>query len=68
MMEKTDAYQALTDEEKEAARQSLLAGMEGENPGYDPVHGILLNIEASRVAKHLGDRGANYIVDAACAS
>ncbi|HSL60258.1 MAG TPA: beta-ketoacyl synthase N-terminal-like domain-containing protein, partial [Desulfotignum sp.] len=41
---------------------------EGEHKGYDPVHGILLNIEASRIARHLGIRGANYIVDAACAS
>ncbi|MCP3933067.1 MAG: polyketide synthase, partial [Bacteroidetes bacterium] len=28
----------------------------------------LLNIEASRVAKHLGIRGINYVIDAACAS
>ncbi len=68
MMEKTKEYKALTDEQKEAVKQTLLEGMEGDNPGYDPVHGILLNIEASRVARHLGARGANYIVDAACAS
>ncbi len=68
MLEKTDEFNALTEEEKESARQALLEGMEGENPGYDPVHGILLNIEASRIARHLGVRGANYIVDAACAS
>ncbi len=68
MMEKTKEYKALTDEQKEVVKQTLLEGMEGDNPGYDPVHGILLNIEASRVARHLGARGANYIVDAACAS
>ncbi|MCF6248089.1 MAG: acyltransferase domain-containing protein [Desulfobacula sp.] len=68
MMEKTDEFAALTDDEKEIAKKALLDGIEGENPGYDPVHGILLNIEASRIAKHLGARGANYIVDAACPS
>ncbi len=68
MMEKTQAYQDLTDEERQMVKQTLLDGMEGENKGYDPVHGILLNIEASRIARHLGIRGANYIVDAACAS
>ena len=68
MMEKTDEYQTLSDKEKETLKQALLEGMEGENRGYDPVHGILLNIEASRIARHLGIRGVNYVVDAACAS
>ena len=68
MMEKTDEYQILSDEEKETVKQVLMEGIEGENKGYDPVHGILLNIEASRIARHLGLRGANYVVDAACAS
>ncbi len=68
MLEKTPAFAALTDDEKETVKQTLLEGMEGDNPGYDPVHGMLLNIEASRVAKHLGAKGTNFIVDAACAS
>ncbi|MFU8769397.1 MAG: beta-ketoacyl synthase N-terminal-like domain-containing protein, partial [Desulfotignum sp.] len=68
MMEKTRAWAGLTEAEKENVRQSLQAHLEGEHKGYDPVHGILLNIEASRIARHLGIRGANYIVDAACAS
>ena len=68
MMEKTDEYQTLTGPEKEMVKQVLIEGIEGENKSYDPVHGILLNIEASRIASHLGARGANYIVDAACAS
>ncbi len=68
MLEKTPAYQGLTDAEREKIKQALQEGMEGENKGYDPVHGILLNIEASRIARHLGVRGVNYIVDAACAS
>ncbi|MCG8685235.1 MAG: nitronate monooxygenase, partial [Desulfobacterales bacterium] len=68
MLEKTSAFSELSEEDKEKVRQALFDGMEGENKGYDPVHGILLNIEASRVAKHLGARGTNYIVDAACAS
>ncbi|MCP3874854.1 MAG: polyketide synthase, partial [Desulfobacteraceae bacterium] len=68
MMEKTDEYQHLSDKEKETVKQAVMEGMEGENKGYDPVHGILLNIEASRIARDLGIRGANYIIDAACAS
>ncbi len=68
MMEETDAYNSLSPEEKENLTTALQTGLEGDNPGYDPVHGILLNIEASRVAKHLGVRGTNYIIDAACAS
>ncbi|HKL01742.1 MAG TPA: beta-ketoacyl synthase N-terminal-like domain-containing protein, partial [Desulfotignum sp.] len=68
MMEKTPAFAALSDDEKQRIRQSLQDHLEGENKGYDPVHGMLLNIEASRIARHLGVRGANYIVDAACAS
>ncbi|MCK4767092.1 MAG: acyltransferase domain-containing protein, partial [Desulfobacula sp.] len=68
MMEKTDEYQTLSDAEKEGVKQALMEGIEGENKGYDPVHGMLLNIEASRIARHLGVRGANYVVDAACAS
>ncbi|MCK5165039.1 MAG: nitronate monooxygenase, partial [Desulfobacula sp.] len=68
MMEKTDEYQTLNDEEKQTLKQVLMEGIEGENKGYDPVHGILLNIEASRIARHMGIRGANYVVDAACAS
>ncbi|MDM8536847.1 beta-ketoacyl synthase N-terminal-like domain-containing protein [Desulfobacterales bacterium HSG17] len=68
LMEKTEEYQNLEDKEKQELKQVLMDGMEGNNPGYDPVHGILLNIEASRIARHLGIRGANYVVDAACAS
>jgi acyl transferase domain-containing protein/NAD(P)H-dependent flavin oxidoreductase YrpB (nitropropane dioxygenase family)/acyl carrier protein/NAD(P)-dependent dehydrogenase (short-subunit alcohol dehydrogenase family) len=68
MMENTEEYHALTQSEQETVKQTLLEGMEGDCPGYDPVHGILLNIEASRIAHHLGARGANYVVDAACAS
>ncbi|MEX1297463.1 MAG: beta-ketoacyl synthase N-terminal-like domain-containing protein, partial [Desulfotignum sp.] len=68
MMEKTEAWAGLSDDEKASIRESLQLHLEGEHKGYDPVHGILLNIEASRIARHLGIRGANYIVDAACAS
>ena len=68
MMGKTSAWAGLSEAEKQNVRQSLQAHLEGEHKGYDPVHGILLNIEASRIARHLGIRGANYIVDAACAS
>ncbi|MDY0374137.1 MAG: SDR family NAD(P)-dependent oxidoreductase [Desulfobacterium sp.] len=68
MLERIPAYAALTHEEKQAIKDHLQAELEANNPGYDPVHGMLLNIEASRVAKHLGVRGTNYVVDAACAS
>ena len=68
MLEKTPAYAGLADDEREKIKQALQEGIEGENKGYDPVHGMLLNIEASRIARHLGARGVNYIVDAACAS
>ena len=68
MLADTSTWQTLSDEEKETVKQVLQTGIEGDNQGYDPVHGILLNIEASRVARHLGIRGTNYIVDAACAS
>jgi len=52
MMEKTDEYQNLSQEEQETVKQIFMEGMEGEHKGYDPVHGILLNIEASRIARH----------------
>ncbi|SMC72894.1 malonyl CoA-acyl carrier protein transacylase [Desulfocicer vacuolatum DSM 3385] len=68
MLRKLPEFAALTETEKTDLVEHLRVGMEGNNPGYDPVHGILLNIEASRVARHLGIRGPNYIVDAACAS
>ncbi|MFO7886217.1 MAG: SDR family NAD(P)-dependent oxidoreductase [Desulfobacteraceae bacterium] len=68
MLEKNERFQALSPSEKENLTADLQKGMEGNNPGYDPVHGMLLNIEASRVARHLGIRGENYVVDAACAS
>ncbi len=68
MLQRTETYSTLTDPEKETIKNRLQAGLEADNPGYDPIHGMLLNIEASRVAKHLGVRGTNYVVDAACAS
>ena len=68
MLRKLPEFKALTESEKTDLVEHLRMGMEGKNQGYDPVHGILLNIEASRVARHLGIRGPNYIVDAACAS
>ncbi len=68
MVRKTDAFKALNGEDQKTLTQALQKGMEGANVGYDPVHGMLLNIEASRIARHLGIRGTNYIVDAACAS
>ncbi len=68
MLRKTDEFNKLSETEKENLISDLQTGLEGKNKGYDPVHGIILNIEASRIARHLGIRGENYIVDAACAS
>ncbi len=68
MLKKTDEFNKLSDTKKDNLIEALKQGLEGKNKGYDPVHGIILNIEASRIAKHLGIRGENYIVDAACAS
>ncbi|MFO7749720.1 MAG: beta-ketoacyl synthase N-terminal-like domain-containing protein [Desulfobacteraceae bacterium] len=68
MLEKNEKFQKLDESEKKQLLADLQRGMEGDNHGYDPVHGMLLNIEASRVARHLGVRGENYVVDAACAS
>ncbi|SLM28414.1 putative (Acyl-carrier-protein) S-malonyltransferase [Desulfamplus magnetovallimortis] len=68
MLRKTDAFNELDEEQQKILVEDLQKGMEGKNAGYDPVHGMLLNIEASRIARHLGIRGVNYVVDAACAS
>ncbi|MBF0210998.1 MAG: KR domain-containing protein, partial [Desulfamplus sp.] len=68
MLRKTENFKQLSDDEKAALTADLQKGMEGRHAGYDPVHGMLLNIEASRIARHLGIRGVNYVVDAACAS
>ncbi len=67
-VKETDEYQNLTKKQKDELRELLKQGFEGDNPGYDPVHGVILNIEASRIASHLGIRGINYVIDAACAS
>ncbi|MBF0233378.1 MAG: nitronate monooxygenase, partial [Desulfamplus sp.] len=68
MLRKTQKFNDLSQNEKDLIVEALQKGMEGRHSGYDPVHGMLLNIEASRIAKHLGIRGVNYVVDAACAS
>ncbi|MGD8243216.1 MAG: beta-ketoacyl synthase N-terminal-like domain-containing protein, partial [Desulfobacterales bacterium] len=62
-----EAFNTLDD----ASRATLLDGLrEGMANGmdYEPVHGQLLNIEASRIAHHMGIEGINYVVDAACAT
>ena len=66
-LEQTDAYRRLSADDQ----QTLLAGLrEGLAGGYDyePVHGVVLNMEAARIAHHFGARGVNYVVDAACAT
>ncbi len=66
-LEQIEAFNTLDDD----ARDRLLADLrEGLANGvdYEPVHGQLLNIEAARIAHHLGLTGINYVVDAACAT
>lgn len=68
MLRKTDEFNKLSNEEKAALTADLQKGMEEATLGYDPVPGMLSLIATSRVARHLGIRGVNYVVDAANAS
>ncbi len=66
-LEQSPAYQALTAGERQALLDRLRKGLSGDYT-YEPVHGVVLNMEAARIAHHMGARGANYVVDAACAT
>jgi len=66
-LEQTDAYGQLNAEEQQALCAGLRQGLSGEYD-YEPVHGVVLNMEAARIAHHFGARGVNYVVDAACAT
>nr|MBL0715096.1 acyltransferase domain-containing protein [Desulfobacterales bacterium] len=66
-LDQIEAFNTLDDE----ARAHLLDGLRGgmaNGLDYEPVHGQLLNIEASRIAHHMGIEGINYVLDAACAT
>jgi len=66
-LEQTDAYRRLSADDQQALRAGLREGLAGEYD-YEPVHGVVLNMEAARIAHHFGARGVNYVVDAACAT
>lgn len=66
-LEQTDAYGRLRPDEQQALLVGLREGLAGDYD-YEPVHGVVLNMEAARIAHHLGARGVNYVVDAACAT
>ena len=66
-LEQIEEFNTLEEEDRDALLAALREGM-ANGMDYEPVHGQLLNIEASRIAHHLGLTGINYIVDAACAT
>ncbi|MCG8472226.1 MAG: acyltransferase domain-containing protein, partial [Desulfobacterales bacterium] len=66
-MEQTEAFKALSEDEKEKVLSHLKTTMAGEHKN-EPPDSATLNIEASRVAAAIGAMGANYVVDAACAT
>jgi len=66
-LEQTDTYRRLSVDDQQALRAGLREGLAGAYD-YEPVHGVVLNMEAARIAHHFGARGVNYVVDAACAT
>jgi malonyl CoA-acyl carrier protein transacylase/acyl carrier protein len=67
-LDQIEAYQALDETQQQKVADELRAQMAYGYPGYEPVHGSSLNIEAARIAYHMGIEGVNYVVDAACAT
>ena len=66
-LEQIEAFQALSPEARQTLMEALAQGLFNGSP-YEPVHGVALNMEASRIAHHLGATGRSYAVDAACAT
>jgi acyl transferase domain-containing protein/NAD(P)H-dependent flavin oxidoreductase YrpB (nitropropane dioxygenase family)/acyl carrier protein/NAD(P)-dependent dehydrogenase (short-subunit alcohol dehydrogenase family) len=66
-LEQMDAFTELDADARAAVLDALKSGLGGD-VAYEPVHGMVLNMEPARIAHHLGVTGANYAVDAACAS
>ncbi len=66
-LEQTEAFAALSEEEKVKVLDHFKDRMAGEYRLESP-DCATLNIEASRVAAAIGAQGANYVVDAACAT
>ncbi len=63
----TPEFKALPDAEQKKIIDTLRVEM-SQGSLYEPVHGVTLNMEAARIAHHLGTTGTNYAVDAACAT
>nr|WP_319493995.1 polyketide synthase [uncultured Desulfobacter sp.] len=63
----TPEFNALSDAEQKKIIDALRVKM-SQGSLYEPVHGVTLNMEAARIASHLGVTGINYVVDAACAT
>ncbi|WP_300674591.1 type I polyketide synthase, partial [Desulfoluna sp.] len=66
-LEQSEAFKALSEDEKAKVLTHLKDRMAGDYHNESP-DCATLNIEASRVAAAIGARGANYVVDAACAT
>ncbi len=66
-LEQIEEFNTLEESDRNHVLDALREGM-ANGMDYEPVHGQLLNIEASRIAHHLGLTGINYVVDAACAT
>ncbi|SCY54624.1 type I polyketide synthase, partial [Desulfoluna spongiiphila] len=66
-LEQSDAFKALSEDEKAKVLAHLKDRMAGDYRNESP-DCATLNIEASRVAAAIGALGANYVVDAACAT
>ena len=66
-LEQVDEYNKLNEEEKAVFIENFKQGLA---MGYTPKlpDGAALNVEASRIVKHLDVRGNNFVVDAACAT
>ncbi|MCP4690915.1 MAG: polyketide synthase, partial [Desulfobacterales bacterium] len=67
-LDQVEAFTSLPEERQEALLETLKRGLAGSNDGYEPVHGAVLNMEAGRIAHHMGAEGPNFAVDAACAT
>jgi acyl transferase domain-containing protein/NAD(P)H-dependent flavin oxidoreductase YrpB (nitropropane dioxygenase family)/NAD(P)-dependent dehydrogenase (short-subunit alcohol dehydrogenase family)/acyl carrier protein len=66
-LERIEAFRALSPDEQKSLVEALRHGLSNGSP-YEPVHGVALNMEAARIAHHLGATGRTYAVDAACAT
>ncbi|MBI9085193.1 MAG: acyltransferase domain-containing protein [Desulfobacterales bacterium] len=66
-LEQMDVFTELDADAQAAVLAALKSGLGGD-VSHEPVHGMVLNMEPARIAHHLGVTGANYAVDAACAS